>query len=163
MTLADRLVVMNGGVAEQIDTPLEVYQRPATRFVAGFIGSPAMNFLDAQVAEGGDVRLHDLQQPLARHPGAANHAGRAVSLGIRPEHLRTPENGEAPGFQLSVDLVETLGADTLAHGRIDDTRHELTARLPGTHKVAEGDRVALTVDASALHLFDTESGKRIAE
>ena len=161
MTLADRLVVMNGGVAEQIDTPLEVYQRPATRFVAGFIGSPAMNFLEAQVAEGGDVRLEDLQHPLARHPGAANHAGRAVSLGIRPEHLRAPETGEATGFELSVDLVETLGADTLAHGRIDDTRHELTARLPGTHKVAEGDRVPLTVDASALHLFDTETGQRL--
>ena len=163
MTLADRLVVMNAGVAEQIDTPLEVYQRPSTRFVAGFIGSPAMNFLDAQLADGGEVRLHDLTHPLARHPGAANHAGRAVSLGIRPEHLRAPENGEAPGFQLSVDLVETLGADTLAHGRIDDTGHELTARLPGTHKVAEGDRVPLTVDASALHLFDTETGQRITE
>ncbi|MBK1667264.1 sn-glycerol-3-phosphate ABC transporter ATP-binding protein UgpC [Rhodovibrio sodomensis] len=162
MTLADRLVVMNAGVAEQIDTPLEVYQRPATRFVAGFIGSPAMNFLDARIAEGGDLRLPELEDPLARHPGASNHAGRAVSLGVRPEHLRPPENGEAPGFQLSVDLVETLGADTLAHGRIDDTRHELTARLPGTHKVAEGERVPLTVDASALHLFDAQSGQRIA-
>ena len=83
MTLADRLVVMNGGVAEQIDTPLEVYQRPATRFVAGFIGSPAMNFLDAQVAEGGDVRLTGMQAPLAGNTGLANHAGRAVTLGDR--------------------------------------------------------------------------------
>jgi sn-glycerol 3-phosphate transport system ATP-binding protein len=162
MTLADRLVVMNGGVAEQIDTPLEVYQRPATRFVAGFIGSPAMNFLDAEVAEGGAVRLSSMQAPLARHNALANHAGRSVTLGLRPEHLRPPENGEAPGFQLKVDLVETLGADTLAHGRVDDTAHELTARLPGTHRVADGDRVPLTVDPSALHLFDPESGQRLA-
>jgi len=162
MTLADRLVVMNGGVAEQIDTPLEVYQRPATRFVAGFIGSPAMNFLDAQVAEGGDVRLTGMQAPLARNAGLANHAGRAVTLGLRPEHLRPPQNGEAAGFELTVDLVETLGADTLAHGRLDGTSHELTARLPGTHRVADGDRVALTVEPSALHLFDPETGQRIA-
>ena len=163
MTLADRLVVMNGGVAEQIDTPLEVYQRPATRFVAGFIGSPAMNFLDAQIADGGEIRLDAMQDPLARHPGAANQAGRSVTLGVRPEHLRPPENGEVPGFQLTVSLVETLGADTLAHGRVGDTHHEVTARLPGTHQVAEGDRVPLTVDPNALHLFDTESGQRIAD
>ncbi|MBK1695722.1 sn-glycerol-3-phosphate import ATP-binding protein UgpC [Rhodovibrio salinarum] len=162
MTLADRLVVMNGGVAEQIDTPLEVYQRPATRFVAGFIGSPAMNFLDAEVADGGDVRLASMAQPLARHHSLANHAGRSVTLGVRPEHIRPTVNGESPGFQLSVDLVETLGADTLAHGRVDDTPHELTARLPGTHQVAEGDRVPLMVEPESLHLFDRDSGQRLA-
>ena len=161
MTLADRLVVMNQGVAEQIDTPIEVYKRPATRFVAGFIGSPAMNFLDARVAEGGTVHLDGMDPALATQANLANHAGRAVSLGVRPEHLRAPTNGETPGFKLAIDLVETLGADTLAHGRISDTAHAVTARLPGTHRVAEGDRVPLTVDADALHLFDTESGKRI--
>src|SRR5690606_37937723 len=117
MTLADRLVVMNAGVAEQIDTPLAVYQHPATLFVAGFIGSPAMNFLAGLV--GDDGRSLTL-------PGGAvigdkgadldGLAGRPVTLGIRPEHLR-PVGESAAEIRLGIELVETLGADVLAHGR----------------------------------------------
>jgi sn-glycerol 3-phosphate transport system ATP-binding protein len=161
MTLADRLVVMNKGLAEQIDTPLNVYERPATQFVASFIGSPAMNFLEGEVADGGAVRLNGDAAALTRDTRFAPHGGRAVTVGLRPEHLRPADGGDAQSVELTVDLVETLGADTLAHGRLGAAGHELTARLPGTHQVREGDRVPLSVAADALHLFDRDSGERL--
>jgi sn-glycerol 3-phosphate transport system ATP-binding protein len=162
MTLADRLVVMNAGVAEQVDTPLAIYERPASRFVAGFIGSPAMNFLDAEVSEAGDVRLSGGAAELRGNGAFRKHAGRAVTLGVRPEHLR-PATGESAnnGVALHVDLVETLGADTLAHGRLGTDGHRLTARLPGTMAVRDGDSVPLTVAPDIMHLFDRDSGRRL--
>src|SRR5215468_10935591 len=113
MTLADRLIVMNGGVAEQIGTPMDVYDRPASVFVAGFIGSPAMNFLSAKVGEGGktvDLAGADsvrVSLPLAQPTSAS--AGAPVALGMRPEHL-LPSNDGALEFE--VEMAEPLGADT---------------------------------------------------
>jgi len=157
MTLADRLVVMNSGVAEQIGTPIEVYERPATVFVAGFIGSPAMNFMPAETtSDGRAVKLANGEAlPLAQ----AAPAGKAITLGVRPEHL-TLSDGQAPDlFHLGVEVTEKLGADTLVHGRIGGDL--LTARLPGTSSVANGDRLALGTTPDRLHLFDRESGKRL--
>ncbi|HYG86407.1 MAG TPA: sn-glycerol-3-phosphate import ATP-binding protein UgpC [Azospirillum sp.] len=157
MTLADRIVVMNGGLAEQIGTPLEVYQRPASLFVAGFIGSPPMNVLDAtldgqgRVANLGGVAL-ELPRPYA------DHAGRAVKLGVRPEHLRPGEGG----VPVVVELVEALGADTVVHGRLPGGQ-VLLARLPGLPSCRDGDALTLTAPANALHLFDAETGKRVGE
>ncbi len=163
MTLADRLIVMNAGRAEQIDEPLAVYERPATRYVAGFIGSPAMNFLDARVTEDGDLVL-DGGPTLPGRPLFQAQAGRRVTLGIRPEHLRALPDGEAgDGLSLTVELVETLGADTLAHGRLDPDGQQVTARLPGTRQVREGARIACAVAPEALHLFDADSGARLPE
>jgi sn-glycerol 3-phosphate transport system ATP-binding protein len=152
---------MNKGLAEQIDTPLNVYQRPATQFVASFIGSPAMNFLQGEVANGGAVRLNGDASALTSDPRFAPHGGRPVTVGLRPEHLRPAQDGDNQAIELTVDLVETLGADTLAHGRLGTAGHGLTARLPGTHQVREGDRVPLAVGADALHLFDRDSGERL--
>jgi len=162
MTLADRLVVMNAGVPEQIDTPMNVYVTPATRFVAGFIGSPAMNFLDAEVRDGGALRLAGARTDLTRAERLANQAGRAVTLGIRPEHLRPPVDGEHVDLHLGVDLVEALGADTVVHGHFDGSGHAVTARLQGTHPVREGDRLPLVIADGALHLFEPDGGGRIA-
>ncbi len=160
MTLADRLVVMNAGVAEQIATPLEVYERPATRFVAGFIGSPAMNFLDVAVEEGGLLRL-SRDVTLDGGTAVADRAGQTVTLGIRPEHLHRVESGG--DIELAVELLETLGADTLAHGRVGADGAPLTVRLPGTDRVADGERIALRADPGALHVFDAGTGVRVAE
>jgi sn-glycerol 3-phosphate transport system ATP-binding protein len=161
MTLADRLIVMNEGVAEQIGTPLAVYERPATVFVAGFIGSPAMNFLQARLSDGGRaVTLGGgLKLPL---PAACDVGeGRPVTLGIRPEHIALAPAGETD-LDILIDLVEPLGADTLVHGRLDGSDAELTARLPGNAPVAAGEALPVAVDRARLHLFDADSGARLA-
>jgi sn-glycerol 3-phosphate transport system ATP-binding protein len=152
MTLADRLVVMNSGVAEQVGPPIDVYERPETVFVAGFIGSPAMNFLPATAtAEGLSVggAVFRAAQPIA--------AGRAVTLGIRPEHLEL--DAAAPAVRLEAELVEALGADTIVHGTLGGA--PLLARLPGTHRVAMGDEVPLRCAPEHLHVFDATTGKRL--
>ena len=161
MTLGDRLVVMDNGHAAQIGSPLEVYQRPATVFVAGFIGSPAMNFVDAMVEEGGGaVRLPgDIRLPLNGSAVPA-WAGRKVTLGVRPEHLELECAG--PGtVRLSVNQVELLGADTLVHGRIGPDGTALTVRLNDVHRIEKHATVDLRVPPEKLHLFDPETGRRI--
>jgi len=156
MTLADRLVVMNKGEAEQFGAPMEVYERPATAYVAGFIGSPAMNFLPARVSADGRAAELPGGQRLPFVDGShAAHAGREVTLGVRPEHL-TP----APeGLNLKVEVAEELGADTLVHGELGGAA--LVARLKGDQQYRTGDALTLRPDAGRLHLFERESGRRL--
>jgi sn-glycerol 3-phosphate transport system ATP-binding protein len=157
MTLADRLVVLNAGIAEQIGTPLEVYDKPASVFVAGFIGSPAMNFLPARLTPAGDAVTigEGGELPLAR-PVAG---GREVTLGLRPEHLRIDD--AAAHLDLRVDLVEPLGADTLVHGHFARGGSDLTIRLSGNPKVGAGEVLPLAVAPENLHVFDLADGRRI--
>ncbi|AQS49155.1 MULTISPECIES: ABC transporter ATP-binding protein [Thioclava] len=152
MTMADRMIVMNGGVAEQIGTPLEVYERPVTIFAAQFIGSPSMNVIDAEV-RGGRVMLGHVTL------GPTDLPDRPVSLGIRPEHLHPDDNGP---LTLNVTLSEPLGANTLLHGTLEGRGEPMTAALPGVHmeKQAVG-QVRLSVNAEDLHLFDPKTGKRL--
>ncbi len=133
MTLAHRMMVMNAGRAEQIGAPLEVYAKPATTFVAAFIGSPPMNLMPA--------RLN----------------GREVLLGVRPEHLEPCGEADAD-FVATVDLVEPLGADTLAHGTVEGAR--IVVRLSGAQRVSEG-RLPLRFDPARRHYFDAGNGTRI--
>ena len=161
MTLGDRLIVMDNGYAAQIGSPLEVYERPATRFVAGFIGSPAMNFLDTRINSDGDaVEIADeVQLPLANGNVPA-YGGKTVTLGIRPEHfeIATEENAT---LRLQVDHVELLGADTLVHGHFGKDRRSLTVRLSGVQHLNKQTVLAMNVPPSKLHLFDKENGLRI--
>ena len=136
MTLADRLVVLNGGQIEQIGTPLEVYRRPASAFVASFIGSPAMNLIEASA--------------VPHLPGTA-HAGH---VGIRPEDLSVTADGP---IEMSVLAVEELGAQRLVHGKTGDAR--ITITLPSDAPLA--DQMRLSYRPGALHLFDKDSGKRM--
>ncbi|MEE2861170.1 MAG: sn-glycerol-3-phosphate import ATP-binding protein UgpC [Pseudomonadota bacterium] len=136
MTLADRLVVLNGGRVEQIGTPLEVYRRPASAFVAGFIGSPAMNLIDSRA--------------VPHLPGA----GQAGLIGIRPEDLSVTPDGP---IEMQVQAVEELGAQRLVHGQTGGER--MTITLPSEGSIA--DTLRLFFQPQALHLFDRESGKRI--
>ena len=159
MTLGDRLVVMDNGYAAQIGSPLEIYERPATMFVAGFIGSPAMNFLEAEVGEGGQaVMLPGAVRIPMEGAGLSAWAGKKVILGVRPEHLELNGNHEG-GIHLSVDHVELLGADTLVHGRSGGI--SLTVRLPDVHRIEKQAAIALFVPPGKLHLFDPETKKRI--
>ena len=158
MTLADRLIVMNAGNAEQIGAPLAVYERPASVFVAGFIGAPAMNLLRARV-EGGRALAGRATLPLpSSQPGL--DAGREIVWGVRPEHVELASGSADADAEVVVDLVEALGADTLVHARLADGE-PLTLRLPGTTKVRERDRLALRLPPEALHIFDAETGRRI--
>jgi sn-glycerol 3-phosphate transport system ATP-binding protein len=158
MTLGDRLIVMNAGRAEQIGSPMEIYERPATTFVAGFIGSPAMNMLPARfTGDGESIELNGVRLPMN---APTQHAGREVTLGIRPEHV-VLSPGEAGALKFPVDFVEALGADTLAHGYLGNGRIALTVRLPGSVRVAAGDALSLLLPPQSLHLFDSETGARL--
>jgi sn-glycerol 3-phosphate transport system ATP-binding protein len=160
MTLADRMIVLQGGVAEQIGTPMEVYNRPATLFVAGFIGSPGMNILDGALVAGGRAVQLKGGPRLLLGDQPAGPEGLAVKIGIRPEHLHRHQQGSQEAyFVLGIDLVEQLGADTLAHGSIAGT--PLVFRLPGTEPVRDGERLELGVLPENIHLFDAVSGKRL--
>ena len=156
MTLAQRMFVINAGRVEQIGTPMEVYENPATQFVAGFIGSPSMNFLAGRSEGGGRIALD--HGGSVRHANGAAEAGRPVSVGLRPEHLEPAAPSEAL-FASTVEMVEQLGADTLVHlSRGNDL---LTARLPhGSHPVV-GSTLGLTADPARVYLFDAATGERI--
>ncbi|MBM3549316.1 MAG: sn-glycerol-3-phosphate import ATP-binding protein UgpC [Alphaproteobacteria bacterium] len=151
MTMGDRLIVMNKGVAEQIGSPIDVYARPASLFVAAFIGSPSMNFLEARIGSDGSLTLDGA----SLRPKTRIDPGRAVTIGIRPEHLSV-----GSGFDLQVELVELLGADTLVYGRLSDGK-ALVVRLPGNEVPRIGDRLPVKANEGAWHLFDSETGKRL--
>ena len=160
MTLADRLIVMNAGVAEQIGSPLDVYEEPATVFVAGFIGSPAMNFLPGTVT--GDrqgVGLDGSSQALPVPPPASADN---ITVGIRPEHLE-PVARDAATLELTVDLVEALGADSLVHGQLTGGGHgtAVTVRVDGARRIEAGETLPLAVAPEHVHFFDSGTGHRL--
>ena len=159
MTLADRIVVMRGGVIEQVGTPEEVYNHPATTFVAGFIGSPMMNFVRCRVdrSESSAAIVLTDGSRLPIHPArlAALRDGDVVTAGIRPEHFSLARDGE-PCFAARADVVEPLGSDTLVFTRIGDS--DVVARLPPTPRIEAGELLSLAVDARAIHFFDAASG-----
>jgi sn-glycerol 3-phosphate transport system ATP-binding protein len=152
MTLAQRMIVMNAGRMEQIGTPEEVYHRPATTFVAGFIGSPPMNLLEGQ-ADGAQFVVAGMALPL---PAAAPRNG-PLLLGVRPEHA---EVGSA-GWALTVDVVEMLGAERLIYCKLGDSL--FTVRQEATHTApAVGQTIQVQVQAHHLHWFDPQTRARIA-
>jgi sn-glycerol 3-phosphate transport system ATP-binding protein len=155
MTLGDRLVVMHQGHAAQVATPMEIWARPADTYVAGFIGSPAMNFLDGTLTEGGAAvalragpRLHFAD---GARPGPE---GLPLSIGIRPEHL-VPD---AAGLPVALDLIEPLGSETVLHGSLE-SGEAMVVKLPGAAPGGEVLRVALP--PAMLHVFRQSDGKRI--
>ncbi|WP_176055362.1 sn-glycerol-3-phosphate import ATP-binding protein UgpC [Paraburkholderia caribensis] len=164
MTLAQRVIVMNRGHAEQIGAPTEVYERPATTFVAGFIGSPGMNLLNGWITEDGaffEVAGEGPRLPLAGVPcvGREVTGGRACVLGIRPEHMTPSSDAGAATAALAVDSCELLGADNLAHGRWG--KHDVTVRLPHGHRPQAGERLQVALPGQHVHFFDEESGRRL--
>ncbi len=156
MTLAQRMIVMNAGRAEQIGTPMEVYENPATVFVAGFIGSPAMNFLEGKSDGSGRVVLDGGGSlPIAAKIGA----GHGLTVGIRPEHL-TPSKPSEANLVGSVEVVEALGADTLVH--VSVAGRTAIARLPNGISAAIGEPMSLAAMRDRVYLFDAGTGARIA-
>ncbi|MGB3245980.1 MAG: sn-glycerol-3-phosphate ABC transporter ATP-binding protein UgpC [Sulfitobacter sp.] len=153
MTMADRMIVMNSGVAEQIGTPLEVYETPRTLFAAQFIGSPSMNIVDAIVKDG-KVMLEDT--PVGDSVGADG----PVKLGVRPEHLVLDQSGP---LIVEVKMTEPLGANTLLHGRLKGSPGGFTVSLQGVHLLNLDKReMRFSIQPGKLHLFDPDSGLRRA-
>ena len=162
MTLGHRLAVLNGGVVEQLGTPIEVYEKPATVFVAGFIGSPSMNLLEAKLDETGAAVILAGGTTIALPEPLAEHRGKAVTFGVRPEHLKIKDK-ETSGTQLSlsVRVIEQLGADTLVHGMLGENGTEMVVRLEGIRTMSHGEKLELSVAAKSIHLFDGETGRRL--
>ena len=154
MTLGDRLMVLNGGYVEQFGTPIELYDRPASVFVAGFIGSPAMNFIPATAISDALVLPGEIKL------SATLTQSGDVLLGIRPEHLIPDTEG---AIAIDVEMVEQLGANTLLHGKLNGTEHAMVASVPGHVTAARGAQHRFSVAPELLHLFDTESQKRLEQ
>ncbi len=160
MTLGHRLMVLNGGYVEQLGTPIELYERPATEFVAGFIGSPSMNFLQARISEDGNRAEFEGGHSLSLSHNLSAHANNRVNIGLRPEHLRDTEaNSELTS--LKVDVVEHLGADTLLHGTFGHSDSMMTVRLEGIRTVNPGEVLKLSIEPKHIHVFDRDTGKRL--
>ncbi len=153
MTMADSIVVMRDGIVEQTGTPLELYDRPANIFVAGFIGSPAMNMLSGRVGpDGRSVEVSGASVPI---PDWQAPPGKEVTVGIRPEHLTLGESG----IDAEVIVVEPTGADTQVYAKSGGG--DLVAVFRERHEFRPGVRITLEPVASVMHVFDSTSGKRI--
>jgi ABC-type sugar transport system ATPase subunit len=157
MTLADKIVVMNQGRIEQQGKPLDLYYRPANLFVAGFIGSPAMNFLAGEITQDGIDLGRDGRLQL--QPPAGPSAGSRVTLGVRPEHMRIASGDEGLRIAATVDLVERLGEMGYAHLRLPSGT-VVIAEIRGDTGLRTGDLTQVALDPAHLHLFDA-GGRRL--
>ncbi|ROR66192.1 ABC transporter ATP-binding protein [Agrococcus jenensis] len=158
LTMGDRIAVLKDGILQQVGTPRDLYANPANVFVAGFIGSPAMNLMQLQTSDQG-VHFGQHLTPIPREQLASAKGGLVV--GVRPEDISVAEQGD--GLPVLVDLVEELGADGYLYGHADveGKRVDIVARVDGRTHASLGDTVYITPDPSHLHLFDNESGLRL--
>jgi multiple sugar transport system ATP-binding protein len=163
MTMGDRLVVLNHGELQQVGTPLECFYRPANRFVAGFLGSPSMNFFEGRV-EGGTLRLdgfdYDLTESMQNAVGSRNN----LSLGVRPEDLELHEDASASHeFEAVVDVVEPMGSISYLYLRAKSQEREETfiAEMDGQRPIVEGDTLYVDIPDQDIHLFDASTGETI--
>ena len=167
MTLADRVVVMNGGLIEQVGSPNDLYHSPATKFVAGFIGSPAMNFIPCQLEQAAGalrVRLNDklsFPVPADRTTRYTAHVGKAnLLLGLRPEHITETRPHSEPNqhdFDMTIDVVEPMGMETLVYFTINGV--EICGRVNPNAGAAAAKSMKLRADLSNMHLIDDSTGK----
>ncbi|WP_108398872.1 ABC transporter ATP-binding protein [Devosia submarina] len=160
MTMADRIVVMHSGVVEQVGAPLDLYDRPANTFVAGFLGSPAMNILPGQIRRENSTAIFDLAGggSLQLPPGTVGEAGQPLLLGIRPEHIVVDPTGDA-SFNADVVVLEPTGADTLITTRIGST--DLLVLIRDRMNATVGKPLPLAIQPGRLHLFEPNTGRRL--
>jgi multiple sugar transport system ATP-binding protein len=161
MTMGDRVAVLKDGLLQQVDTPRNLYDKPKNVFVAGFIGSPAMNLLELPVVDGG-VQFGGTVYPVPRDVLEEAH-GQTVTVGSRPEDLETAGNGE--GLQVEVDVVEELGADAYVYGHtiLDGKSHDIVARVDGRRPPMKGESIFVRPQSGHVHLFDTKTGLRLGD
>ncbi|NMR31439.1 ABC transporter ATP-binding protein [Crystallibacter degradans] len=159
MTMGDRVAVLKDGILQQVDSPRNLYDTPANIFVAGFIGSPAMNLLELPVADGG-VQFGGSVYPVPRDVLGSAH-GSTVMLGVRPEDLEQAPDGQ--GLAVEIDVVEELGADAYVYGHteVNGSRHDITGRVDGRTPPKAGTTVYVRPKQGHVHLFDTQTGLRL--
>jgi multiple sugar transport system ATP-binding protein len=159
MTMADKIVVMHDGIVEQIGTPLELYDNPANQFVAGFIGSPAMNFIKGTLKRSNGTTAVEIPsgQRLPTLGNVGGDDGQAVIYGVRPEHFDIGTNGG--GMPVNVHVVEPTGADTFVYGDVGGSK--LCAVFSERHEFRNGEVVSLIPRPESTHVFDAASGKRM--
>jgi multiple sugar transport system ATP-binding protein len=167
MTMGDRIAVMNSGILQQVGPPQELYERPINKFVAGFIGSPAMNFINVKATtENGQVTLknENVELPLPDRLKPAVDAGKAeLTAGIRPEHFEISNGGgrgDGATVRATCDVVEFLGNEELLHVRVGE--HDLVAIVDASHRVKPGDVLDLRVPPDKIHLFEQDEGRALA-
>jgi multiple sugar transport system ATP-binding protein len=167
LTMGDRVAVLKDGLLQQVGTPKALYDRPDNVFVAGFIGSPAINLLPATAA-GGELRLGEARARLTRDQAAAvvETGAPLITLGIRPEHFRLLPADAQGGLLVTVDVVENLGADAFVHGTValgDGTPRPVVVRTEGGGRAPHvGGTLRVAPQETDLHLFSTETGRRLA-
>jgi multiple sugar transport system ATP-binding protein len=156
MTMADKIVVMHDGLVEQVGAPLDLYDRPDNQFVAGFIGSPAMNFLPGTIKANGSLVFEGpggVKLPLAGAPASSD--GRPAVYGVRPEHFTLADDG----VEAEVQVVEPTGSEVHVAARIGGI--DSVAVFRERHKLKPGDKIRLKPDPKLVHLFDQTTGKRL--
>ena len=151
MTLGDRLAVINNGIIEQLGTPIEVYEKPASRFVAEFIGSPQMNFVN------GAINNNNFESSSFKLNKDLNIDNASVVLGFRAEDLNLKEEGE---ISLTIDIIEKLGSDSIIYGR-DKDGQSICYKESGNTKLEVGEIINISLDVDAVHIFDEKTGKRL--
>ena len=160
MTLADRIAIMRDGAIQQLDSPGEIYNRPVNRYVADFIGSPAMNFLNGKVGSNG-LTIGDATLPVKGYNAQGKLPNGKVIVGVRPEHVATGNDVAEAAYRIKVraDLLEPMGADTLVWTKF--AGHELRFRMDGQVRLSEGQDVEIGLSAESLHLFDSTTEDRL--
>ena len=160
MTMGDRVAVMKLGVLQQVDTPLKLYDKPANLFVAGFIGSPQMNLIEA-VAKDGRALIGGYEVPV--DPAAAKKMNGRITIGVRPENWRLVGSGE--GLPVTTTVVEELGADAYVYGTsdVEGTPSALIVRTSGRNHGRKGEVFHVTTDPEHVHVFDTDTGERLSD
>jgi len=159
LTMGDRIAVLKDGVLQQVGTPRDLYEKPQNVFVAGFIGSPAMNLFEANIVDTG-ISFGTTIAPVDRET-LSSAAGKKATIGVRPEDLQVNTTGD--GLAVNVDLVEELGADGYLYGHtdIEGQRVDIVARVDGRIHPHAGDKVFITPEPNHIHVFDVESGLRL--
>lgn len=168
MTMADRIVVMDKGVIQQYDTPQKLYNEPANMFVAGFIGSPQMNFIDSRVInDGKDIKIsfsgYELDIPKEKKSALEKYIGKEIILGVRPEHILSDNtSGEEKGrcvLEVTAEIAEMTGSETNVYFNLGEKTH--IARIKTENRIASGDKVRLYINEDNVHFFDKETTSAI--
>ncbi|MFF2744950.1 ABC transporter ATP-binding protein [Kitasatospora sp. NPDC058048] len=163
LTMGDRVAVLKDGLLQQVDTPRNMYDKPANLFVAGFIGSPAMNLVEVPLVDGG-VKFGGSVVNISREDLSGAGADKTVTVGIRPEHFEVVPSGGIEGVAVTVNVVEELGSDGFVYGttQIGGKDHELVVRVPGRQIPARGETIHVVPIANETHVFSTSSGLRLS-
>jgi multiple sugar transport system ATP-binding protein len=163
LTLADRIAIMKSGIIQQLDDPTTIYNRPRNLFVAGFIGSPSMNFLHGELVKSGDgiaFLANGVIFSLAAYDASETlQPGRKVVLGVRPEHIKVNENTGGEEHDATVDIEEPMGADNLLW--LKHAGHTMSVRVNGARRFNVGAKVKLSFDMTVASVFDAESELRL--